>query len=168
MKKPLIATATLALSAGVLSATTVGADAATCPGPVKHLSRCADLGYTKVVTSVDIRNDGLGNKIGELRTMSKTGSNTNQWCNYIKKTGNTVGNDNQVSLYVEILVKTDSVFTSRSRSLTETVKYYSSSFSYMSLSGAAGTSHKTILHTTAGIKSASTSEWYTTAWTLVG
>ncbi|MEV8377344.1 hypothetical protein AB0P21_31685 [Kribbella sp. NPDC056861] len=167
MKKTiLVALSTLALPAGLLAATAVPAQAA--GGPVKYAQACEALGYTTVVNVTNLRKDGFGNKIGELRTLRKTGANSNKWCTYLKKTDNTVGNNNAVRLSVAVLTKSGGQFSTKKASLGETVKYYSSSFTYTSLRGTSGTSHKTILHTTTGMKSASSSTWYTTAFTLVG
>lgn len=155
-----------ALAAGGVAVAVPPADAAA--GPVKHGSTCESLGYTKLVHAISLRKDGFGNKIGELRTLRKTGSSQSKWCTYLKKTGKTVGNKNQVRLKVTVLVRSGSGFTKKSASLTETVKYYSSSYTYTSLRGAKGTKGKTILNATTGIKSASSSTWYSTGDTIVG
>ncbi|QNE20120.1 hypothetical protein F1D05_22145 [Kribbella qitaiheensis] len=165
-KKLLVALSAFALPVGLLSVNALPAEAA--GGPVKYAQACEALGYKTVAQVISLRKDGFGNKIGELRTMRKTGASKNKWCTYLKKTDNTVGNNNVVRLRVEVLTKSSGKFTTKSASLTETVKYYSSSFTYTSLEGTAGTSHRTILYASTGMKSASSSTWYTTATTMVG
>ncbi len=165
-KKFLVALSAFALPVGLLSVNALPAEAA--GGPVKYAQACEALGYKTVVNVTSLRKDGFGNKIGELRTMRKTGDNKNKWCTYLKKTDNTVGNNNVVKLHVEVLTKSSGKFVTKSASLTETVKYYSSSYAYTSLDGAAGTSKKSILYASTGMKSASSSTWYETSWWLIG
>jgi hypothetical protein len=167
-KKLLVALSTFALPVGLLSAAALPAEAA--GGPIKHAQACEALGYKSVVGVIALRKDGFGNKIGELRTMSlsKSGAGKNKWCTYLKKTDKTVGNKNVVRLKVQVLTKSAGKYSTKSASLTETVRYYSSSFTYTSLERSAGTRHKTLLHLETGMKSASSSTWYTTAWTIAG
>jgi len=165
MKKIATLLAVVAMSAGILTATATSASAA--GGPVKHDPACESLGYKTLVSNVSLRKDGFGNKIGEIRTLKKS-AKSSQWCTYLKKTDNTVGNANKVRLKVTVLTKSGSKYVNKSASLTETVKYYSSSYTYTSLHGQSAVKKKATLDLDGGMKSATNSTWWDTGLLLIG